>query len=313
MMEKSKIRNLPWNVILTMTLKHHLDNKTRFLVLFLDAKMKATRIAKILKLSVRTIQAWVRKTNDTQDIRKIRKGRGPKPNLTNEKKKRVYRRVREAPAKSSTRSIGAKFEVSPVGVHSILKKRGLKYQSVISREELTKEQKDERIYFCEDMLEDDGQMIDETFFGDEMGIRLSDARIKKAWSEPQKKVKVEKPLKDIKLNCWGAISRQGATSLYIYKENLKASKYEDIVEEHITEMEELYPEGFYFLHDNSQVHKSAEDRLNEIGLERLDFPCYSPVLTPIENLWSTLKYYVRCDAPRNEQALRRNLTRNWEI
>ena len=57
-----------------------------------------------------------------------------------------------------------------------------------------------------------GRDIDETFFADEMGIWLSDAAAKKAWSGPYKKVKIEKPLKDIKLNCWGAISRNEATS-----------------------------------------------------------------------------------------------------
>ena len=88
------------------------------------------------------------------------------------RKKKVYRLVREAPSKSSTRSLGAKFEVSPAGIYNLLTKRGLKYQSVISREELTEEQKEDRTYFCEDMLENDGEMIDETFFSDEMGIRF---------------------------------------------------------------------------------------------------------------------------------------------
>jgi len=231
--------------------------------------------------------------------------------LTKDVKRKVYKRVREAPAKWSTRSLGAKFEVSSTHVHSLLKKRGLKYQSVNSKEELTEDQKDERIYFCEDMLEEDGQMIDETFFSDEMGI--SNARIKKAWSGPEKKIKVEKPQRDVKLNCWGAISRQGATSLHIFKDNLTGSTYEDIIDEHIPEMEQLYPEGFYFQHDNSSVHQSAEGWMDEIDLERLIFPSYSPDLTPIENLWATLKYYVRCDAPSNETALHRSLIRNWEI
>ena len=295
-----------------MTFQHHIDNKTNFLVLFLDAQIKATRIAKILNMSLRTVQDWISKTNQNQDIRKVQKGR-PKPTLTKDVKRKVYRRVREAPAKSSTHSLGAKFEVSSTHVHSLLKKRGLKYQSVNSKEELTEDQKDERIYFCEDMLEEDGQMIDETFFSDEMGIWLSDARIKKAWSGPEKKIKVEKPQRDVKLNCWGAISRQGATSLHIFKDNLTGSTYEDIIDEHIPEMEQLYPEGFYFQHDNSSVHQSAEGWMDEIDLERLIFNSYSPYLTPIENLWATLKYYVRCDAPSNETALHRSLIRNWEI
>jgi len=59
-----------------MTFQHHIDNKTNFLVLFLDAQIKATRIAKILNMSLRTVQDWISKTNQNQDIRKVQKGRG---------------------------------------------------------------------------------------------------------------------------------------------------------------------------------------------------------------------------------------------
>jgi len=106
-----------------MTFQHHIDNKTRFLVLFLDAQIKATRIAKILNMSLRTVQDWISKTKKNQDIRKIQKGRGPKSTLTKDVQRKVYRQVREAPAKSSTRSLGAKFEVSSTHVHSFLKKK----------------------------------------------------------------------------------------------------------------------------------------------------------------------------------------------
>jgi len=156
-------------------------------------------------------------------------------------------------------------------------------------------------------------MIEETFFSDEMGIRLSDTKIKKAWGEPSKKLKVEKPQEDIKLNCWGAISSRGATSLHIFSSNLNGPLYEDILDEHIMEMEELYPEGFYFQQDRSSVHQYAEGWIEDHGLERLTYPTYSPDLSPIENLWSTLKHNVKCDAPRNEAALCRSLRENWEI
>ena len=46
-----------------MSFDPKLDNKTRFLVLYLDVKMKAETISNILGRSLRTIQDWASKTN----------------------------------------------------------------------------------------------------------------------------------------------------------------------------------------------------------------------------------------------------------
>ena len=58
-------------------------------------------------------------------------------------------------------------------------------------------------------------------------------------------------------------------------------------------MDELYPEGFYFVQDNLPVHHALENWLDENEFGRILFPS-SPDLTPIENLWSALKYAVAC-------------------
>jgi len=43
----------------------------------------------------------------------------------------------------------------------------------------------------------------------------------KPWNPPRKKVKVEESRQGIKLNCWAAISENGATKFHIYKETLE--------------------------------------------------------------------------------------------
>ena len=178
--------------------------------------------------------------------------------------------------------------------------------------EIDEEVKEERIKYCSKMLKRKGAPINETFFSDEMGIKLSQAMPKKAWSGPNKKVKIVKPAKDIKLNCWGAISRNGATSLEIFENNLKADSYQAIVQKHQQEMIQVYPEGVQFTHDNSQVHKSSEVNLQNDNFRIIQFPTYSPDLNPIENLWSALKGNVRNNAPRTEKQLRESLKRNWD-
>lgn len=58
-----------------------------------------------------------------------------------------------------------------------------------------------------------------------MGININETRKNRVWTQPGKKVKAEKPIESVKFNCWGAISKNGATSLHIYKENLNSNLY----------------------------------------------------------------------------------------
>jgi len=296
-----------------MTFDPQLDLKTKFFVLYLDAQMKVSRMAKLLKMSERTLRDWIQKTNENKDIRITEEGRGAKSTITKSLEDKIVRRVREAPQKASTRSLGDRYGVNKNQVHSILKKRKFEYKSTEITQELTPQEKNNRIKFCNDMLNKDGEKLDQVFFSDEMGIRLSDATLKKAWGDPYKKVKVEKPKKDVKLNCWGAISVRGATTLHIFSDNLKKQRYQNILEEHIPEMQALYPEGFLFQQDKHSAHQACQKWMDDNNIQRVLFPTYSPDLTPIENLWGALKHSVRCDGPRNEAELKASLQRNWEI
>ena len=179
--------------------------------------------------------------------------------------------------------------------------------------ELEEDEKDNQVDYCEYMLEEDGWRIDHTIFTDEMGIKLPEACPSKGWGKPYKKVKTVKPSNDVKFNCWGGISRNGSTSLHIYKENLDSDLYQDILEEHLSEMEDLYSEDFIFQHDNLPARLPVEDWIEEQGMERVVFPTYSPDLTPTENLWSALKQSIAVEHPTTPDALERSLRTNWEI
>ena len=134
-----------------------------------------------------------------------------------------------------------------------------------------------------------------------------------AWYRPGEKIKTERPVEDVKLNCWAGISYRGATSLQIFRENLRATVYQPILERHMPEMQELYPDGYSFIHDNHQAHAAVEAWMRNNHLEQEPFPSYSPDLNIIENLWSALKDRVAGDAPRTENQLVNSLRRNWEI
>ena len=82
------------------------------------------------------------------------------------------------------------------------------------------------------------------------------------------------------------------------------------MEKHREEMENLYQQqDFCYQHDKHPSHLTFE--VFDDDEDIIDFPTYSPDLNPIENVWSTLKYKVACDAPESERELNRSLQSNW--
>jgi len=288
-----------------------IDIKTRFLVLSLDAGWTSTRISDQLQVSLRTIQDWMKKTNQGKDIRKVGEGRGKKASIPSTLKDKIARQGREAPLKSSTRKIGIKYDIGKSSSNRILIEKGFEYKKVESVYKLDDFQRNERINFCKDMTKWRGRKIHQTFFSDETGFWLSEVYNKKAWQKLNHKVTIEKPKKDVKINVWGAISSNGATSLEIFTCNLKAPKYQEILETHFQEMQELYEGDFYFQHDNHKSHKAVESWMDNYGFNKIKFPSYSPDLSPIENIWATLKESVAKDQPKSERQLVKSIRLNW--
>ena len=295
-----------------MDLVNDIDDKVRFLVLFLDAGFSTKRISNVIRRSYSTVQDWVRRTNNGEDIREVHPGRGRKTTFSPEIKRKVVRAVRENPGRYSTRSLASKFEMSRTTAYNILREKGFTYGASHLVQNLTDEEKENRVKYCEEMLQDE-KVIFETFFADEMGIALSDAHQTKSWGLVHTTMEVEIPRSNIRLNCWGAISFRGATSLKIYKESMNAGIYQKILNEHREELDALYPKGWYFAHDNLSSHSACEEWMEDEGFGRVLFPTYSPDLSPIENLWFTLKDSVAKDAPIDEEHLAASLKRNWEI
>jgi len=137
----------------------------------------------------------------------------------------------------------------------------------------------DRVDYCKDMIKYRGRKIKRCFFSDEMGIRLSEiSKPKKHWMQAGMELENERVDDDIKLNCWGAISWKGATSLHIFSENLNNSLYQEIVEKHREEMENLYQQDFCYQHDKHPFHLTFEVFDEDEDVEIIDFPTYSPIL-----------------------------------
>jgi len=290
----------------------NIDPKIRFIVLHKDAKWSVKRISQLLKKSESTVRDWVSKVDAGINILEMQAGRGRNSTISPERKAKVVRTTRRKPLRSTTRSLGSQYEMSKDTANRTLKSKKFKYQKVKQEVYISDQVKTDRKKFCKNMLKRRAEPLEEIFFSDEIGINLTEAERTKGWGGPRKKLKAEKPKKDVRVNCWGAISQNGATSLEIWTGTLDGPLYQDIVTSHISEMEDLYPGGFIFQHDNYGAHKYAEPELKGHGLNIVKFPSYSPDLSPIENLWGALKERVKKDNPKTKKKLIKSLETHWE-
>lgn len=295
-----------------MTFIYDFDNKTVFAVIYQYVTKRANSIQHYTGFPVTTIRDWIKKTEDDTNIFLHKGGNGRKVEITDGMRQNIIMEIEEAPNSASTRKLAAQFDVSHMAVYNILKDSEFTYRAKNMQRYLSEEEKENRVAYCKKMVRAKGKKLYNTFFSDEMGISLSDCHQKKAWAAPGQTVKNEPPEQNARLNCWGAISFAGATSLHIFKGGLKADRYQDILERYQEEMNDILPHGYHFQHDNLSAHTSVEGWAEGEGYEFVDFPTYSPDLNPIEAVWSTLKHAVRSENPKDEDELEESLLRNWE-
>ena len=301
-----------------MSDKYGIDDKTRFLVLYLDAQMSVTEIAKIIsRRNSQTIYRWESLTKYGEDIRikEKKKCAKRKKAVPEEIENKVIQMVKEHPEGVSMRKLAGRFGVSMNSIKNILVDKGYQYLRYDDTMVYKEEERMIRVEFCKKMLSDDGQLIYRTFFSDEMGIELGNTRKPRAWQIPTEKVRKKSVIGSVRLDCWGAISAQGATSLDVYNKALSGELYRQIITRHKAEMERLYPDGnFYFLQDNHPAHRMDEEWIiKEQKLKLIKTPRGSADLNIIEGLWAVMKERVTGDAPTNEKELRASLLKNWEI
>lgn len=289
-----------------------IDPKIQFIVLYQVAKIKPSRISKLVNVSERTIYSWVKKVEEGINILDTTQKATRTQKIDAQLRQNIASEAINRPF-ISTRKLAAERDISHTSVRTILQEEGMKYGKIHRETRLSAENKQKRVTFSKEMLAYKGRKIKNTFYSDEMGIKLSEIQKEKAWQLPRKKVKRQNVVQDVKVNCWAGISWNGATSLHIFKENLTNNLYQGIVQEHIKEMQALYPnKTFYLQQDNHPAHGRL-DFLDEYqNFKVLDFPPYSPDLNIIENLWATLKDRVAQDAPRTENRLVNSLRTHWQ-
>ena len=174
--------------------------------------------------------------------------------------------------------------------------------------------KRKRLFWCREQLRL-GETFDDVIFTDESSIQLdhhSRVCFRKKLQPRALKQRAKHP---VKIHVWGGISKKGATRIVMFTGNMNAQRFKRILEVGLIPfINELFPMGHRLFQDNDPKHNSEyiSDFFEEQGVDWWATPPESPDLNPIENIWGSLKQYLRTTyKPRNLDELKRGIQQFW--
>ena len=168
--------------------------------------------------------------------------------------------------------------------------------------------------WCEEQLrckEDFKNVI----FADESTVPLEQhSRICfRKWLQPRNlKQRAKHP---VKIHIWGGISARGATRVIMFSGIMNAERLAIILEAGLLPfITEKFSDGHRLFHDNDPKHASQyiEDFFTRNNVNWWPTLPESPDLNPIENIWGSMKQYLRTSyKPRNLQELKDGIEQFW--
>ena len=175
--------------------------------------------------------------------------------------------------------------------------------------------KEKRLEWCRERLAD-GDMFDDVLWTDECTVQLESNRVKSYHKEGQPAPLKPKAKHPVKMNVWAGISPRGPTPIIIFTGIMTAMRYTDILDVGLVQfLSDRYPDGHRFQQDNDLKHTSryAQDYYSRKGINWWKTPPSSPDLNPIENVWGTMKAYLRTEVrPKTTVELKDGIKSFWK-
>ena len=155
--------------------------------------------------------------------------------------------------------------------------------------------KEKRLIWCEQLKSNNDKFLD-VIWTDECTVEIQRHSLRCFQKKKQCKKSKPRPKHPLKLHIWGGISCRGATPVVIFKGILIATKLLKIYENSLLPfVKKAYPHQHRLMQDNDPKHTSrvAQNYLETNGITWWKTPPESPDLNPIENVWGSLKTFLR--------------------
>lgn len=159
------------------------------------------------------------------------------------------------------------------------------------------------------------EQFDDVLFTDESTIQLDQHSRLCFRRRLQPRVLKQRAKHPIKIHIWGGISKRGATNVIIFNGIMDAERLQRIFEAGLLPfLQDYFPDGHRLQQDNDPKHASLriENFFEEKGVNWWPTPPESPDLNPIENIWGSLKQYLRnVYKPKNLEELKCGIQQFW--
>lgn len=277
-----------------------------------------------------TVIKTLQRFDETGGVKNRQKPGRPKVATSEESSLNVLLDVQENP-KCSVQQRALTHHISRRSVQKILKKEKFHPYKIHLLQELSEDDFDRRIEFCEtamNMIDEDRNILNWIMFSDEATFCLNgnvNRHNCRYWSDTNphwmEQVHTQHPQK---VNVWCGIIGEHIIGPFFIDGNLNAVKYLQLLREHIIpELIRLFPnrenaarpsEQIWFQQDGAPPHFAVNVRgyLNAIFPDRwigrrgaIECPARSPDLTPLDFfLWGYLKNRIYADRPHNAEDLK---------
>jgi len=276
---------------------------------YLMANFNFTACAKQFGVSDRTISRLFERFNKTGSVDDMERTGRP-IQITEEIKEKVISEIKIP--YESTRSVGAKFNLSRTTISSIAHDNGLHFATPEEIPLINEAHKEKRYEFCKLFYDDP---LDYWVFSDECGFQLF-RNTMGMWTD-QNKIYVQKTNPYRCLMIWGAISKFGKSPIYFIDsgETEDQNLYIKILETTLIPWAaSSFPDNFYiFYQDNAPCHraKNVLDWMNSHIPHIADVPPNSPDFNPIEHIWAIVKNEVEKKQPHSKHDLEEAINLAW--
>lgn len=171
-----------------------------------------------------------------------------------------------------------------------------------------------RVQWCQQQI-DNNEQFENIIFTDECSVQLEQHSKLCFRKKFQPRALKQKPKHPAKVHIWGGISMRGATKIVIFTGIMNAVRYGQILEASLLPfINECYPDGHKLQQDNDPKHTSKyiENFFKQNNVVWWKTPAESPDLNPIENIWGSLKQFLRNQyKPKNMEELKNGIQMFW--
>ena len=174
--------------------------------------------------------------------------------------------------------------------------------------------KRKRLIWCQ-FLQRTNEKYENVIFTDECTVQLErHSRLCFRRRRQHRRLK-PRPKHPLKLHIWGGISTRGATNIIMFRGIMDAPRFKEILESGLLPfINECFPDNHRLQQDNDPKHcsKLIANFFSEHRISWWRTPPESPDLNPIENVWGSLKQFLRTTyKPKDLDDLKEGIQQFW--